>query len=107
MEQYIKGGLMTCLMATSLFALSDGVATTAIKTAGEVAKEAINKHKSEATITASKIINKTEIDQGAALGNSGISVKADKVKIQNSTLKNNTRIHQGIAVGNSGIDIGK
>ena len=98
----------SCLVASNLFAFSaESVANTAIKTAGEVAKAAINKNKSEVKMQNTKIDNKVEINRGASIGNSGVSVKADKVKMQNVKIKNRVKIKEGVSFGNSGVDIGK
>ncbi len=96
------------VVSVSLFAFSaENVANTAIKTAGEVAKAAINKNKTEVTVKNSKLNNNVTIKEGASIGNSGISIKGEKVKVENSKINNHVTIKRGVSFGNSGVELGK
>ncbi len=104
----LKIFLLGCVASASLFAFSaESVAKTAITTAGDVAKAAINKNKTEVKMKDTEINNDVTIKEGASIGNSGVSVKGEKVDMKKVKIKNKVKIERGVSFGNSGVEIGK
>lgn len=95
------------LSGSQAFAIGEDIAKAAIKEAGETARAAINKNKSEVKVKNSKLFNKVDLQEAVSIGNSGISVKGDKVDISNSTLDSNVKMKTAVSIGNSGIQLGK
>ena len=95
------------LTAGHAFAISDSVIEKAVEEAAGVAKEAINKNKSEVTMNNTEINNEVEMDTAASIGNTGVKIIADKVDMQNVELDNKVKLKRSINVGNAGISVGK
>lgn len=109
MKKVIIGIFVFGLLLTTgqAFAISDSVIEKAVEEAAGVAKEAINKNKSEVTMKNTEIKNEVEMDTAASIGNTGVKVTADKVDMQDVKMDNKVKLKRSINVGNAGISIGK
>jgi len=97
-----------CLVVSShAFSAGGSIAEKAIETAGKVAVAAINKNKSEVKVKNSTLANSVEMTEAISVGNTGISLAADKVEVSNSKIINKVKLKRAINVGNAGIKLGK
>jgi len=100
--------LLAIFFSTSASAEAIGVAVQKqiVTTAGEVAIAAINRNKTETTLSNSTIKNDTKMKDSFVLGNAGVSLKGDKIKVSNTKIINKTDISGSALIGNGGIEVG-
>jgi len=100
--------LVVTFFSSSVFAgvVSEGVQKQIVQTAGEVAKAAINKNKTETTILNSNLKNEVDIQRALVTENTGIEIKGDKIKVMNTKMDNKVKINEAAVLGNSGIKVG-